>query len=327
MSEDPSISTTGISTTGMPARAGAALADVRAEIDLVDAALHDLLMQRTDLVASVAAAKAAAASQAGQGSFIALRPGREAQVLRALAARHKGPLPLDVVFRVWREIISAKIQLQGPFRVEVAGGDAPLGLWDLARSFYGSSTEMALHDHTRQVLQQVADDRSTLGVLPLPTLDEVDPWWPGLVGQGPQGVKVVARLPFLVRHETDDAPEPLGAFAVAQAEYEESGDDISLVVLRTNGPVSESASVALLDRLGFDGVERFSVAPATGSEAAQYSLMAVGAYVTPDDPRLGGLEDGAGELALIGGYARPVDVSGALWQMFMPGFDAPSGGV
>ena len=98
-----------------------ALADVRKEIDAIDDAMQDLLQKRTELVVEVAEAKARAASAAGKGSFVAFRPGREAEVIRRLAERHKGALPLRVLIRLWREIMAAMTRIQGPFRVDVFG--------------------------------------------------------------------------------------------------------------------------------------------------------------------------------------------------------------
>lgn len=284
------------------------LDDVRREIDAVDASLHDLLMKRAALVAGVAEAKAHAASMAGQGSFIALRPGREAQILRALAARHRGSLPLEVVFRLWRELIAANTRLQGPFRVELFGGADLLGVWDLARSYYGSGTEMTAHETARGVLDQVAQDRSALGVLPAPG-PGAENWWTALEAQGPCGAKVVARLPFLER----SGEEGPAAFAVAQAAFEPSGDDVSLLVARARGPLSEGGAAAALDRLGFAGGERLAFAPMPGEAEAGFALMAVPGFVEADDSRLGP-QDGTGpvaELALIGGYARPVAAAAA----------------
>lgn len=283
------------------------LEEVRRDIDALDASMHDLLMQRAELVMQVADAKALAASDAGDGSFIVLRPGREAQILRALAGRHRGPLPLEVVFRLWREIIAAKTRLQGPFRVEVYGGADELVLWDLARSFYGSSTPMSLLETARGVLDRVAQDRSALGVLPLPRAEGGSDWWTGLAtiggggAGGAGGAKIVARLPFLDR-AGDEKP---GALAVAQAAFEPSGDDISLIVVRAEGPMSDSVAIAVLDGLGFRGAERIAAA---GDDGVRFNLMAVPGYVDAEDSRLGPVkrEGAAVEIALIGGFARPV---------------------
>ena len=62
------------------------LASLRAEIDSIDDAVHDLLMRRAALSARMAA------SRVKNDSF-PYRPGREAGILRRLLARHHPPLP------------------------------------------------------------------------------------------------------------------------------------------------------------------------------------------------------------------------------------------
>ena len=59
------------------------LAALRAELDGIDDAMHDLLMRRAACVEEVARS----------GKRSALRPGREASIIRRLLARHQGALP------------------------------------------------------------------------------------------------------------------------------------------------------------------------------------------------------------------------------------------
>jgi chorismate mutase len=61
------------------------LTALRAELDGIDDALHDLLMRRAGVVERVARA----------GKRGALRPGREAVIIRRLLGRHHGGLPAN----------------------------------------------------------------------------------------------------------------------------------------------------------------------------------------------------------------------------------------
>ncbi|HEY5226393.1 MAG TPA: chorismate mutase, partial [Methylovirgula sp.] len=54
------------------------LADLRAEIDRLDARLHALLMERSEIIDRLIAVKASAGS--------AFRPGREAEMMRQLVS-------------------------------------------------------------------------------------------------------------------------------------------------------------------------------------------------------------------------------------------------
>src|SRR6185312_4896735 len=88
------------------------LDDLRRRIDEIDDQVHDLLMQRTRIVEAVAAAKKG-------NSIPALRPGREAVILRRLAGRHNGPFPRSALVRMWREMLAATVGMQTKFAVAV----------------------------------------------------------------------------------------------------------------------------------------------------------------------------------------------------------------
>jgi chorismate mutase len=281
-----------------------ALSDVRREIDTIDDAIQDLLMKRTELVVQVAEAKARSASAAGQGSFIAFRPGREAEVLRRLAARQTGRFPLKVVFRIFREIITTMTRIQGPFRVEVFGAENKLGYWDLARSYYGSSTEMELHENVRDVLRRLTHDRSAVGILPEPGNFAGGDWWPALATAGKEGPRVVARIPFLDIASEKEMPV---AFVVTQADFEPTGDDTSLLVVSGEGNVSDAALAQKLKAAGFAG-SRVGVALSNDGRALRHNLFAVAGHVDDGDRRLLMLASDAPVVAarVVGGYANPV---------------------
>ncbi|MCX7362260.1 MAG: chorismate mutase, partial [Alphaproteobacteria bacterium] len=75
------------------------LLDLRRKIDAIDGKVHELIRDRAALVGSISAAKPAGG--------LALRPGREAQIMRARLAAHDGAFPLTAVYRMWREMMSA----------------------------------------------------------------------------------------------------------------------------------------------------------------------------------------------------------------------------
>ena len=86
------------------------LAELRVDIDRIDAAMHALLMERGQIIDRLIAIKAR------QGGGSAFRPAREASMMRALAERHRGLLPLDTVEGIWRIIISTFTYVQSPYR-------------------------------------------------------------------------------------------------------------------------------------------------------------------------------------------------------------------
>ena len=76
------------------------LTAIRQQIDEIDQALHDGLSRRLGLVSEVAKAKAGAGAANGS----AMRPGREAEILRRLADQNAAQPPLAVSARIWREV-------------------------------------------------------------------------------------------------------------------------------------------------------------------------------------------------------------------------------
>ncbi|KQT78402.1 chorismate mutase [Methylobacterium sp. Leaf466] len=171
------------------------LASLRAEIDRIDAEMHALLIQRGSIIDRLIAVKKTSAS----GS--AFRPGREAGMMRRVAERHRGLLPLDTVEGIWRVIIATFTYVQAPFGVhaDVSGGDAPMR--DSARFHFGFTVPYRPHPTCLAVIEAVAASRGDLGIFRLDSEDApasgAAPWWEGLVGEGRP--KVIARLPFIER--------------------------------------------------------------------------------------------------------------------------------
>ena len=169
------------------------LASLRAEIDSIDDAVHDLLMRRAALSARMAA------SRVKNDSF-PYRPGREAGILRRLLARHHPPLPAGTMVQVWREIIAASLLQQGPLSLAVLQpqrgnpGESPLS--SLARAHYGEGSTLRLHATVGRVLAALSAGEANLAILPMP--DDGDlaeaAWWLRL--EAPR-LHVVAALPFL----------------------------------------------------------------------------------------------------------------------------------
>lgn len=281
-----------------------ALADVRKEIDAIDDAMQDLLQKRTELVVEVAEAKARAASAAGKGSFVAFRPGREAEVIRRLAERHKGALPLRVLIRLWREIMAAMTRIQGPFRVDVFGPkEEALGYWDLARNYYGSTTPMELHGDARDVLRRVGHDRSAIGILPQPGAAADNDWWVGFATGGIGEMRIVARLPFVDVADDSDGAQ---ALVLAHSNFESTGDDTSLISLSVAESLSDTRVAALVKEAGLEG-KRIASARIDNGAAKHVYLVSVPYHLDAGDERLEALAaEPVVELRLLGGYANPL---------------------
>jgi chorismate mutase len=134
------------------------LADIRREIDALDAELRALLLKRADLVANVAASKAQSDDTG------VLRPAREAAQMRALLdwQKEKAPhLATAGVLAIWREIIGLAIAQQGGLTVYASASAMPL-----ARAYFGASLSYAPAETAEAALRE-AQDKNTVAVLAL----------------------------------------------------------------------------------------------------------------------------------------------------------------
>lgn len=217
------------------------LAALRAEIDAVDSQLHDLLMRRTDLAVQVGEVKARVQPLGGtpaDGSKF-IRPAREALILRRLVARHQGKLPKAVIVRMWREMISALLQVEGPFVVAVHSPKGDTALWDLARDHYGSRVKITPLPAGADVLKAVARGKATVGILPMPKPGERSPWWPQLLSQDDGATHVMGRLPF---GDIGNVRDPKAeAMVIGRAPNEPTGDDRSWIALGLKTPRARRA--------------------------------------------------------------------------------------
>jgi chorismate mutase len=282
------------------------LAGLRAELDHVDDAIHDLLMRRADVVGQVAALGA-------QGK-IPFRPGREAQIVRRLLRRHTGNLPRRLLVRLWRELFAATTSMQGPFLITVCETGQDYGpraqFVQAAREHFGALTPLRIHRSPAQAIGEVSAGIATAAVLPMPVEEEAvaTAWWTALLHRDEPRIHVVARLPFW-------APRPEGApqvqalvVAAAAPDASEAGSntvDRSLIGLELPLEMSRARLSACMTTAGF--------APTTiilrrdaGAQVA-HALVEVDGYVSDPDSRLAALPDLLRPPVVLGAYAVPVD--------------------
>ncbi|MDZ4735563.1 MAG: chorismate mutase [Rhodospirillaceae bacterium] len=282
------------------AKKSESLDDLRRRIDTIDDALHDLLIERAEIGRRIGAVKGSA-----RNGGAAWRPGREAQVLRRLLARHRGPLPKAALVRIWRELMTAFLRLQGGFAVAVQAGADDGACREVARDHFGSLTAIRSHETSMQVLREVGEGRAAIGVLPLPQQDDTQPWWPMLLASDADLPRVIARLPFVPGALTGSEQE---ALVVGRVPLEKSGSDRSLVVFELGEEVSRAALRRQCEAAGFDAT--FLHLGYVPGDGRWLHLIDVDGFIEPDDKRLAALRKGLGSRALhvvpIGGYAVPL---------------------
>jgi hypothetical protein len=240
-----------------------------------------------------------------------VRPGREAVILRRLAARHTGAFPLNVVVRIWREMISAFSRLQGPFAITVYAPEDKRGFWDIARDHYGSSIPMTAVNTPAAAIRTVADGTATVGVVPMPEEDDHEPWWRYLMNEDAKTPRIVARLPFCGRGNARG--DNHDALAVAMIQHEGTGDDRTLLGVELSEDVSRGRLKDALEAAGLTVVNFRSWTGRQTGGGPPLHLVEVADYVASNDPRLSAFRSKVGDIVLrttpIGGYAVPLGLT------------------
>ena len=281
------------------------LGALRAEIDAIDSQLHDLLMRRTELAVKVGEVKAKVQPLGGtpaDGSKF-IRPAREALILRRLVARHGGELPKAVIVRMWREMISALLQVEGPFVVAVQAPKGDTALWDLARDHYGSRVNITPLPETKAVLAAVNRGKATVGILPMPTVGERTPWWPALDHTGGKTPHVMGRLPF---GDIGNVRDPRAqAMVIGRAPNEPTGEDRTWVALHAKQAQSRRAVLAAAKALAPD--TRLTLERGSVKSGGKEWLIDVAGFAPEIEAPLGRLAATLqAQYRVLGSYAVPL---------------------
>lgn len=276
---------------------------LRQQIDDIDDQLHDLIRNRTRIVEQVRDAKLEVDANARY-----MRPAREADIIRRLAARHDGQFPINALTRIWREMISALTLMQGPLAVTVYAPGNQTGLWDVARDHYGVEVPLQPVDNTMAVLRALTDGTAQVGVLPWPELEEQKPWWPSLMSDDNATFKVVGVLPF---HGAGNARSAgRSGMVVADMAPEPTGDDRTLLAVRFNGGVSRDRMTGAFAEVGLEGAAFLGNKLLDRSTDSRWHLVEVAGFLMPEDERLSSLTSKFGDLCdgvdIIGAYATPM---------------------
>lgn len=277
------------------------LQDLRRRLDAIDDGLHDLLVERAEIVSLVGAHK--------KSSNLAFyQPEREAEIVRRLAARHRGPLPVASLVRIWREILTAAVGLEAPFSVAVYEPAGSPGLWDLARDHYGSTIPIAAFGSIDEVIGAVADAPDMAGVLPMPQEGDTDPWWRHLLSEDSTTPRVVARLPF--GPPGNARASGTGALVIGHGLPHSTGRDRTLIATETTG-IGRGRTLAALAAPGLNCTFFTSCELVEGV----VDLIELDGFVAPTDSRMAGfrMELGAAlhRLLPLGGYAEPLSLASA----------------
>lgn len=272
---------------------------LRREIDRIDDAIHDLLQKRTEIVENVRDLK--------QRDRVKIRPGREDEIIYRLIARDAGQFPKRETIRIWRELIVATLSFEGPFSVAVYMGEDEGGCWDLARDHYGSFTPMYSYKSALQVIDAVRTYGATVGVLPLPRLDDRQPWWPHLMTASPDSPRVIARLPFAGPGNGIDMNTE--ALVVCPVRRTPTHRERGILGLEAEEGIRPAQLQAALAEAGFNPGAVFPWRE-QGTRSLWLYWIEIEGFVTEDDERLGKLRGALADTDLrvlgLGGYGTPL---------------------
>jgi chorismate mutase len=223
------------------------LAELRKEIDRIDEAMHNLLMERGEIVGRLISVKRS------QETGSAFRPAREADMMRRLVKRHKGVLPLDTAESIWRVIISTFTYVQAPFSVhaDLSSGDAAMR--DSARFHFGFTVPFVPHMGASGVVAAVSESKGDLGLVP--ATSGTAAWWTAL--EFDSAPKIIARLPFV---ERSDHPAAFPVFVLSRVAADAMATETEIWSIRVSGwgakpaqALSAAAEFLAVPDRAFDG--------------------------------------------------------------------------
>jgi chorismate mutase len=250
------------------------LQQLRVEIDSIDEQVHNLLMQRGDIIDRLIAVKQT------QEVGSAFRPAREADMMRRLVQRHRGILPIDTVESIWRVIIATFTYVQAPFSVHA---DLSLGepaMRDSARFHFGFTVPYIAHFSAAAAVEAVAGSKGDLALVS--ATSSRTPWWIAL--EPVEMPKIIARLPFI---ERADHPAALPVFVVSRVADSAMVTEVEMWSVRVSGwnsdiarTLSPLAEIVAVPDTAFDGAALLiSITAATSLDNIISAMIAAGATV------------------------------------------------
>jgi chorismate mutase len=258
-----------------PRKAPPSLADLRREIDRIDASMHELLIERGEIIDQLIAVKKT------EETGSAFRPAREAEMMRRLVRRHHGSLPLDTAESIWRVIISTFTYVQAPFSVhaDLSAGDALMR--DSARFHFGFTVPFVAHMGAATVVEAVTTSKGDLGLVPAFAIPGGGPWWTAL--EFASAPKIIARLPFV---ERADHPAALPVFVISRVAADAMVTETEVWSMRVSGwnaravqTLAELADVIAVPDRAFDGAALLVSVATGGIEAVRKAVVKIGASI------------------------------------------------
>lgn len=195
------------------------IAEFRTQIDAIDMELFALLKRRSQIVAQVGVHK-----RATQKARCFIRPGREADMTRALARADTAPFPLSHLFSIWRLLIAGSTNIEQTLTASVYATREQRDFIYLAREYFGPTTPIVSHPNCLRVIGDLLDQKTLIGFMPLPK-DSEEAWWVHLTQPRAHTPRIFATAPLIADRSIPQA------LLIGDVVPEETGQDITWLVL------------------------------------------------------------------------------------------------
>ncbi len=262
---------------------------IRTEIDRVDTALLDLIAERMELAQAVRRAKS---------GVDVWRPSREESHVRDLAQK-AGGIPPKLVSRIWAELTSASLTLQGPICLHIALAVDGLSASALVRDRFGGAIPTRTYPTDSAALAAAYMDPEGVAILPAP--GGMCNWWTAL---GPNGaapdMHILAALPRI-----SDQSWPM-AVALSKAECLPSGVDQTLLYVQADNLGAMRSPNNVFHQVGLNAVLR--------AELQGTALYSIAGYLEENDERMKILQKEFSQAKIIGIMPLPMPLSRAVEQ-------------
>ncbi len=257
------------------------LKNLREQIDEIDKEILALLSHRSDIVSQVAKYK--------KDFPVKIRPAREIQMNWNLASYASDAYPAPVLQRIWREIITSTLTLEGGFSASLFFDEkhdlhTSMAIWDLTRDHFGSWCALYRHSDKIAMIESLARHEVELVVLPIRNISiDTIPWWLYLAHR-PKEKEWYPHISFLLPFSgpsNSHAYLDIEALALSCAQLEDSGYDDSIYCIEVD---DESYT----DFLDFMKESQYEIIEMADPQCHDFSaiLIKIDGYKKDDHPEI-----------------------------------------
>ena len=142
------------------------LKTIRKNIDRIDNKIHDLLIERAEVVEKVVEEK----KKSKESNIVVYRPAREHEILKRIIQRHKGNLPKNSLINIWRNLISSYIAMQAELNLSFSNT-----LEKIVNNHFGTDIKKKKDKTALEALKSLDKNEVNISILPYPSND--NDWW------------------------------------------------------------------------------------------------------------------------------------------------------